>query len=522
MKLKNLWLIAVAILIYACNAEETRSWEVTFDPNKPKDPNEQSIINVAAGKFYKMNVVANSAYADKAPLDPWTSGTKLTDEETGTLSTKNRGVGWNAQTVEVIIDLGSLRSITEVSVHAISDPTSQIVFPAQIEVSTSKDKSQWEKAASPISYSDSNGKSDAWGKTDFSNVACRYVKATLKSSASTSTMMLIDEIKVMGEFHNDMKYVPEKGCYHGAFPPLYGFDPEDREGSTDQCAVALFEKLVGKQLSMILWYQNMEPGRNFSEMQTVREKYWGKNYQGKYRFFLYGWLPVIPTQQMANGELDDFHKSYFAEVAAQQVRDMGPIWFRPANEMNGSWTPYYGDPTNYVKAWRRMYNIAEQLGVTAYNVFVWSPNSVSMPGTEANAMKNYYPGDMYVDWLGVSCYPPSLSATYPEERRYPLTLMQGIKQVSADKPIMISEGGYSSTCDHQRWVREWFKLKDEEPRVKAVVWENHENAENGDRRLQSDPLALELYKELVQDPYWLDLIPDAVYSEIETRKNNSK
>ena len=53
MKLKNLWLIAVAILIYACNAEETRSWEVTFDPNKPKDPNEQSIINVAAGKFYK-------------------------------------------------------------------------------------------------------------------------------------------------------------------------------------------------------------------------------------------------------------------------------------------------------------------------------------------------------------------------------------------------------------------------------------------------------------------------------------
>ena len=56
MKLKNLWLIAVAILIYACNAEETRSWEVTFDPNKPKDPNEQSIINVAAGKFYKMNV----------------------------------------------------------------------------------------------------------------------------------------------------------------------------------------------------------------------------------------------------------------------------------------------------------------------------------------------------------------------------------------------------------------------------------------------------------------------------------
>ena len=42
---------------------------------------------------------------------------------------------------------------------------------------------------------------------------------------------------------------------------------------------------------------------------------------------------VNPNQQMANGELDDFHKSYFAEVAAQEVRDMGPIWFRPANKL---------------------------------------------------------------------------------------------------------------------------------------------------------------------------------------------
>lgn len=44
MKLKNLWLIAVAILIYACNAEETRSWEVTFDPNKPKDQMNKALL----------------------------------------------------------------------------------------------------------------------------------------------------------------------------------------------------------------------------------------------------------------------------------------------------------------------------------------------------------------------------------------------------------------------------------------------------------------------------------------------
>lgn len=156
-------------------------------------------------------------------------------------------------------------------------------------------------------------------------------------------------------------------------------------------------------------------------------------------------------------------------MATQKARDMRPIWFRPASEVNGSWTPCYRDPTSYVKAWRRMHNIAEQLGVTAHSVFVWSPNSVSMSGTEANTMKNYYPEDMYVDWLGVNCYPSSFGATRSEERRYPLALIQGIKQVSVDKPIMISKGRYSSTYDHQRWVRKWFKLKDEEPRVEAVV-----------------------------------------------------
>lgn len=43
---------------------------------------------------------------------------------------------------------------------------------------------------------------------------------------------------------------------------------------------------------MILWYQNMEPGRNFSEMQTVREKYWGKKK-------LSGQIPILPLRMAA-------------------------------------------------------------------------------------------------------------------------------------------------------------------------------------------------------------------------------
>ena len=42
---------------------------------------------------------------------------------------------------------------------------------------------------------------------------------------------------------------------------------------------------------------------------------------------------------------------------------------------------------------------------------------------------------------------------------------------------------------------------------------------NGDRRIQKHAGALEIYREKVQDPYWLDKIPDEVYEEIERRKS---
>ena len=149
-------------------------------------------------------------------------------------------------------------------------------------------------------------------------------------------------------------------------------------------------------------------------MQTVRENTGEKTIRANTDSSFTDGCPSFPPNkwQMANSTIFTNHTSPKWLPKKYVTWDLSGSG--PANEMNGSWTPCRRDPTNYVKAWRRMYNIAEQLGVTAYNVFVWSPTG-GMPGTEANAMKNYYPGDMFVDWLGVSCYPPSLSATYPKK-----------------------------------------------------------------------------------------------------------
>lgn len=522
MKSKKLIFTFFLVSLISCGAEVNKTGEVTFDPNKPNESTQQTEINLAAGKFYTVNALTHSSLQDKYPVAPWSAGSKLTDEETGTAAQKELAVGWENQTVEVVIDLGSVRKINEIAIHAIADRLYRIKFPSQVGLAHSHDKVSWTEIPNSKTFEEGTEPSaDAWLSVKVQLAECRYVKVTLAPPTNTQATIAIDEIKVFGEYKNDPKYVPKTGAYHGAFTPIGAWPLDERNGVTGN-AVTLFEPMVGKQISIMLWYQQMTPGRNFAEMYKAREDFWGRDYQGKYRIFIYGWLPPTKAEPIAQGSLDEYFKAYFEEVVeVQKDPAMEPIWFRPMNEMNGSWTPYSRDTKNYIRAWRRMYNIAEQLGLTDYNVFVWSPNSISSPNTADNQMEDYYPGDIYVDWLGVSLYPPSLSATSPEDTRYPISRMKAIHTISADKPVMVSEGGYSGTCDRIRWVREWFQIKTAYPRVKALIWENHNgnpDVEGFDRRLQSDPQALELYKELVKDPYWLDVIPKEIYQEFIKRR----
>lgn len=533
MILKKIFLSVCASSLLSCcqKSIDRGAWVI---PAKP-EVNETGLTDFASGKFYLFDQETVNAYPDESPLAPWSSGTKLTD---GKIDTKKggRAVGWNSPVVSVTLDLGSVRPIEMIRVHAFCEQAASVLYPSTIDVFFTKDKGQtWGDTGASIIFTQ-KGDGQEWGMLAVSSISCRYVKLVLRAQKANS-ILLIDEIQALGPYKTDPKYVPKQGAYHGAFNNSTSFQDNTDPSivvTHPKCPVDTYEALVGKQLSMMLWYQNMTDGRSFSEIKDVRDSYWGINYNGKHRFMIYGWLPVISSAQQAKGELDDYHKAYFAEVAMQDVREKGPVWFRPANEMNGGWVPYYNDPENYVKAWRRMYNIAEQYGVTAYNVFVWSPNSYDSPSSSTNRMALYYPGDIYVDWLGISCYPPSKKGIYLDENlRYPYTLVEAVKAISSEKPIMISEGGYSSNygqsesfkdeapfhdCDHLRWIREWFGLKDKEPRIKAVIWENHVNSVSGDRRIHRDADALSLYKKLVDDDYWLDQIPEEVHAEMENRK----
>jgi len=521
----------------SCNKVDKSGWVIPTHEDEAQTPPTE-YTNYAAGKFYLFDQKTLDAYSDQYPVDPWASGIKLTDETAGqTIGTQ--GVAWQAETVNIILDLGSVRNIDKFRIHALNSVTAAVPYPSKVVVSTKVGKDDvFEALTKEITFTATADAS--WGEIVINGEKpCRYIKFEL-STANINKMFMVDEIEAWGSYKEDPKYVPAKGAYHGAFNNSTSFaDNDDPSIIVDpehkSCPISTYEDVVGKQISMFLWYQQMEASRGFAEIQNIRDFHGGVGYGGRYRMLVYGWLPKISSSSQASGALDEYHKQYFKDVAADENKANGPLWFRPANEMNGGWVDWYGDPVNYVKAWRRMYNIAEQYGVTKYNVFVWSPNSFDSPATTKNNMKNYYPGDIYVDWLGASVYPPSKSGSYAESERYPATLLKNVEKVSATKPIMIAEGAYSSdygqseaykadaykyASDHIRWVTEWFELGSTHPRVKAVIWENHCTESAGDRRIHKDSDALKKYRELVQDSYWLGTLPPEVIYEMAERLND--
>ncbi len=110
--------------------------------------------------------------------------------------------------------------------------------------------------------------------------------------------------------------------------------------------------------------------------------------------------------RIINGTFDNYIRAY-----ARDVRNWGkPILIRWAHEMNGdyySWSCSLngGDPGRYVKAFRHVRDLFRAEG--AFNAyFVWSPNYASPPTVKkpCDNLDLLYPGDEYVDFIGVSAF----------------------------------------------------------------------------------------------------------------------
>ena len=161
---------------------------------------------------------------------------------------------------------------------------------------------------------------------------------------------------------------------------------------------------------------------------------------------------------------------------ADEIRDWGsPVHIRFAHEFNGDWYPWSPTcgttPRTYVEAWRHVHDVfASQ---QADNVsWVWCPTARGLSGLSA-----WYPGDDYVDVLGVDGY--NWGTSVPKGQwMEPEDLFGGVlgelRTISSDKPILIAEVGCTESGGRKaKWVGRFVDFVAGQSDVAGFVWFEH-------------------------------------------------
>jgi mannan endo-1,4-beta-mannosidase len=143
-----------------------------------------------------------------------------------------------------------------------------------------------------------------------------------------------------------------------------------------------------------------------------------------------------------------------------------PILFRPYHEMNGSWFWWGGRPgeEGFIKLWKQLYNYYTNYHKLNNLLWVWSPDNPKL------GLKEFYPGDKFVDMIGCDIYPKKDSIIYGRH------IYDQIVEIAGEKPIGIGECSILPTPEILKqqplwsWFLAWGELvfRNEKEDIKAL------------------------------------------------------
>jgi hypothetical protein len=174
--------------------------------------------------------------------------------------------------------------------------------------------------------------------------------------------------------------------------------------------------------------------------------------------------------------LDGEHDTYIRKWAQAAAAWGGPLFLRFAHEMNGDWTSWSpgvngNRSRDFVSAWRRVHSIFQRRGATNVR-WVWAPVAHYEGATP---YEDVYPGDEYVDWVGISGYNWGDTRTWSQWQSFFRIFNESYDKLEAltPKPIMIPEvASTESGGEKAAWIRKAFfeQIPSRFPRIRAVVW----------------------------------------------------
>lgn len=178
----------------------------------------------------------------------------------------------------------------------------------------------------------------------------------------------------------------------------------------------------------------------------------------------------VAPDDLLRGILAGRYDSNMTAVCSAAAKLKSPVTIRWAQEMDdktGQFTWSYWKPEDYIKAYRHVVDVCRKDLPSAQ--YMWSPK-----GDED--LKAFYPGDDYVDTIGLSVfgYQPYDELTVGRDTTFVERTKPGY-DLAKDfgKPIVIAELGYEGKDDYVRaWALEANQPHDEFPDLTAVVYFN--------------------------------------------------
>lgn len=248
----------------------------------------------------------------------------------------------------------------------------------------------------------------------------------------------------------------------GDLPAVFGFDighiELGKKENLDSVSFDFMRKAMIKAhkkggIITVSWHLNNPTtgGSSWDNKPAVKDIIGNGIYKKKYEF----WVKRVA----------DFFKT--VEYKGKLI----PIIFRPFHEMNGKWF-WWGDGNctseEYIQLWRETVHLLRDEYKLNNLMYAYSPNKLN---PFENYMK-YYPGDDYVDILGIDVYDFKNSEAFTNSIESSLALVKQIA-TSKNKLFAFTETGLE-TIPTENWYSEVLYPVIENSGVAWILfWRNH-------------------------------------------------
>lgn len=237
---------------------------------------------------------------------------------------------------------------------------------------------------------------------------------------------------------------------------------------TDSNSIQANVKELGTKPAIIAWFKQWNSDLGSGKLSYVCSQ---------------GYVPMITWESWGGAgvtgnnstfTLDDIASGKYDALIKQNIQHVKDVCgsqtviIRFDHEMDTppgvpGWYPWQDDPQAYIAAWQHIVGLARPIDPSIK--WLWSPN-------RGNAIaQDYYPGDQWVDYVGLTLNHGTLETQYSTFTQFYADNQAVIE--SYGKPIIIGETTSDETLGGKAaWVTDMFNFAHSDKNIVGIVWFN--------------------------------------------------